>query len=128
MNENERSIENEIETIYGGDDAHVEEFKVRPLTIGEEELKLSALMRVGGAEGVFYVRATTVFADDGGSHHVTVHRLGGGLVEELEVDWTTASPEDTMDAVQAMHETYIESAQDWYDFAVDAERAGVSHL
>jgi hypothetical protein len=118
MSNNE--IENEIETIYGGEDAYVEEFKIRPLTIEDGELKLSALMRVGGAEGIYYVRATTTFAEEGG-HHVTVHLPAGDLVDELEVDWTTATPEDTMDAVEAMHETYIAAAQDWYGFAVGAD-------
>lgn len=82
-------------------------------------------MRIGGPYGAYYLRAEATFADDeDAAHRVEIRRRGDGVVDTLEVDWTTAQSGDLRDATQALHETYISAASDWYSHAVAADEAG----
>lgn len=126
MSENESQYEHSIRAIYGLDgEAYVEDHRIRPQTVQEDRLEMSLLMRIGGPYGAFYLRAESTFTDgEDEGHHVEIRRRGGDVVDEFDVDWTTAAPYDTTDATQALHETFIGSAHDWYSHAVAAEEAG----
>lgn len=127
MNENKSQFEHSIRSIYALDgDARVEDYRIRPQEVNDDRTKMSLLMRMAGPHGAFYVRATTTFAADEGEqgHRVEIRRRAGDVVDELEVDWATADPGDSMGATQALHETYIGAVGDWYAYALAAEEAG----
>lgn len=126
MSENEHTPEEQqIKTIYGGDEAYVEDFRIRPVAVEDDRLKMHVKMRVGGAESIYYVSATATYAEDENTgHHISIHRVDGHLIDEFDTSVITASPSDTIDAVQALHEVYVQAADDWYDYARDAGEAG----
>jgi len=126
MSENEPQFENSIRSIYGLDgEGHVEDYRIQPQEVSDDRLEMSLLMRIDGPYATYYLRAETTFADyEGVGHRVEIRRRGGDVVDEFEVDWATVAPDDTRDATQALHETYISAAGDWYSHAVAADEAG----
>lgn len=122
MNENiENKIENSIETIYADESAYVENFRIRPITVGDDGVEMQVMMRIGGGEAVYYLRATARYADTDVGHAIRIERTDGELVDEFETDVVTASPSDLYDAVQAVQETYVQAYEDWYSYAVAAD-------
>jgi len=106
-------------------DAYVEDYRIRPQEVEDEELEISLLMRIGGPRGRFTLRAGTTFVDgEDQGHWVEIRDPAGDLVDELEVDWMTASPNSVRDATQAFHEVYIGAANDWYNHALAVQEAG----
>lgn len=126
MSENESQNEHSIRAIWQDDVAPVENYRIRPREVSDDRLEMGLLMRLGGPRGKFYVRAEVVFSinEDEDGHHVEIRRRGGDVVDEFTIDWTTADPDDATEATQALCETYINAASDWYSFAVGAEQAG----
>lgn len=123
--DDETEIPLPISTICAEGIAHVGEFRIRPVTVGDEEVEMHVNMRIGGGEAIYYLSASVRYTDDDSAgHHIRIHRRGGGLVDEFETNVVTASPSDIFDATQAIHEVYLQSVQDWYDFAVNADEAG----
>jgi len=125
MNENDSQNENSIRAIWQDDEGRVENHRIRPQEASDDKLEMSLLMRLGGPSGKFYVRAEVTFSDGGDEegHYVEIRRRGGDVVDEFTIDWTTASPGDATEATQALCETYLHAASDWYAFAVGAEQA-----
>jgi len=107
------------------DDAYVEDYRIRPREVEDEQLEVSLLMRIGGPRGRFTLRAGTTFVDgEDEDHWVEIRDPAGDLVDEIEVDWMSASPSNVRDATQAFHETYIGAANDWYSHALAVQEAG----
>ena len=115
---------NRLETIYPEGTAHVEDFRIRPLAVGDGVLEMRVRMRIGGGEAVYYLDSTVTYGGEEEGHRVTIRRRGAGVVDEFETDVVTASPADEMEAVQALHETHVQAADDWYQHARAAEQAG----
>jgi len=106
-------------------DAYVEDYRIRPQEVEDEQLEVSLLMRIGGPRGRFTLRAGTTFVDgEDEDHWVEIRDPAGDLVDELEVDWTSASASNVPDATQAFHEVYIGAANDWYNHALAVQEAG----
>ncbi|WP_096391460.1 hypothetical protein [Halopenitus persicus] len=127
MNDNENDFENEhsIRAIWTDGEGRVEDHRIRPQEVSEDKLEMSLLMRLGGPRGRFYLHAEVTFADDEdeGGHHIEIRRRAGDVVDEFTIGWTTADPDDATGATQAIYETYLHAADDWYAFAVGAEQA-----
>lgn len=115
-------------TIYAEGTAHVEEFRIRPVTVSDEEVEMHVKMRIGGDRAIYYLTATVRYIDnDLADHHISIRRQGEEMVDEFEANLVTASPSDMFDATQAMHEAYLQSVELWYDFAVAADMASGSN-
>ncbi|MDS0473507.1 hypothetical protein [Natrinema sp. 1APR25-10V2] len=105
-------------------DAYVEDYRIRPQEVEDEQLEVSLLMRIGGPRGRFTLRARTTFIDsEDEDHWAVIRRPTGDVVDELEVDWMSASPSSIRDATQAFHEVYIGAANDWYSHSLAVEKA-----
>ncbi|QCW01896.1 hypothetical protein [Natrinema pallidum] len=106
-------------------DAYVEDYRIRPQEVGDDQLAVSLLMRIGGPHGRFTLRAEATFIDgEDERHRVEICRPAGDLVDELELDWTAAAPTNTRNATQVFHEVYVGAVNDWYNHALAAEEAG----
>ena len=105
-------------------DAYVEDYRIRPREVEDEQLEVSLLMRIGGPRGRFTLRAGATFVDgEDEDHWLEIRDPAGDLVDELEVDWMSASPSNVRDATQAFHEAYIGAANDWYSHALAVQEA-----
>ena len=119
---NDNPIENSIETISVEDSAYVEDFRIRPITVGDE-VEMDVLMHLGGGKDGYYLHATARYANENSGHEIRIERAGGDLVNAFEVPSVTDSPSELREAVQAMHETYVQAYEDWYAYAVAADEA-----
>jgi len=119
---NEENRTTEQNSTVDGHEAYVEDYRIRPREIEPgERVVMSVLMRISGDRGTFYVDANVIFGDgDDAGHRIVVRERGSGHVEEIEGGWTTAEPVGMVEASQAVHECYVGSVDDWYEFAVNA--------
>lgn len=125
MNENnDTATENRLQTIYAEGEAHVEGFQIKPLVVADDELRMHAQMRIVGGEAIYYVAATVTFSEDDAGHHVQVFDRREELVDEFTTEIVTVSPEDTVEATDALYETYHDAAEAWYTYARNADTAG----
>lgn len=117
-----------LTTIYAEGTAHVREFRIRPATVSDEEVEMHVKMRIGGGGAIYYLTAKVRYTDDDwATHSISIRREGAEMIDEFETNVGTASPSDIFDATQAMHETYLQSVELWYDFAVAADMASGSN-
>jgi hypothetical protein len=116
--------ENSLETIYAAGEAHVEEFRIKPLTFGEEEKTFHVLLRIAGGEAVYNLSASVTYSEEDPGHHIIISDHEDRVVYEIESDFVAADPHDSLDVTQALHEMYVQAAQEWYDYARDADTAG----
>jgi hypothetical protein len=113
-----------VETIYAEDTAHVEDFRIRPEEVSDDRLEMKVSMRIGGGEAVYYLHADVQYGGEDEGHEVVIRRRGADVVDAFETDIVTTEPGDEMEAVQAIHETYLAAKDDWYSHARSADEAG----
>jgi hypothetical protein len=116
--------ENRLQTSYADGEAHVEEFRIRPLTFDDEEKKFGVHMRIAGPEAVYYVSVTVTYSEKTPGHHIVILDHEHSVVDEIESDWVAADPHDTLDVMQALHEMYVQAVKEWYDYSLSADEAG----
>jgi hypothetical protein len=56
--------ENRVQTIYAEDTAYVEDFRIRPTKVEEDELKMKVGMWIGGGGAVYYLRADVQYGGE----------------------------------------------------------------
>lgn len=115
--------------VYRTRDVVVEDFRI---DINNEDSQPVARLRMRYGVGMwrYWLHARVRYSEDGsGSHEVTIRRLHDDeVIETLEMDWTTAEPNDEFSIVQGLHETYLQSPDDWYDLARSADQRGRQYL
>ena len=125
MNENnDTATENRLQTIYADGEAHAEDFRIRPTTFNDAQKTFHVHMRVAGGEAVYYLLATVNYSEENPGHHIVIRDHEHDVVDEIESDFTAADPHDTLDVTQALHEMYVQAAQEWYDYGRNADGAG----
>lgn len=125
----ETAEQNRTRNTYGQAKAHVEDFRIRPMDAPEGGRRMSVLMKFSARDGggeVYYLTAKVTFIDysDRGGHRVSIRCEGGDEVASVDTSTVTASPEDAHECVQAIHETYLDAVDDWFEFAQAAAEAG----
>lgn len=108
-------------------DVRVENFCIRPHQIGEEQAEVGVSMKMGSPTETYYLSAHVVYADGEARHQVSVHRYGGGLVDEIDLVIESTRPEDAFAAINAMHDLYVQVPSPWFKWSRSAENAGEEH-
>lgn len=125
MTDDTDTLKNRLDKYDAAGEAYVENFRINQKAVAPDETVMHVLMRLAGADPVYYLNATVKYAEDErAGHHVIIFRRGGSLVDEFSTDIVTAEPDDRFEIVQAMHDTYVQAADDWYSFALAADHAG----
>lgn len=124
MTDNTDTPKHRLTKVHAAGETYVEAFRIQRTAASPDETVVRVLMRLAGADPVYYLNATVTYAEDErAGHHVIISRRGC-LVDEFSTDIVTAEPDDRFEIVQAMHDTYVQAADDWYSFALAADHAG----
>lgn len=112
-------------TLYQPRGAAVEDFRIN--IDDERDATVARLgMRYGKGMHRYHLHARVRYSDDDSEgHRVTIRRLlDDEVIKTLETDWTTTTPDDEYGITQALHTTYVQSPNEWYEFARAAELPG----